>query len=116
MSPFLIHRFAVPLPPGGRYGAAHLCKFQLIGLLGENGMRSFSNHPRRGYHIFYLISDISYLLLRFWGRFIWRLFHVHMDIILVDGVGVADLGEGLDVGQDLGGGGGLDAEVQGFAA
>ncbi len=35
------------LPPGGRYCAA--------------GISIFQNHPRRGYHILYLISDISYL-------------------------------------------------------
>ena len=49
------------LPPGGRYGAAQPRKFQFIGLLGKNDIHFFEIHPRRGYHILYLISDISYL-------------------------------------------------------
>ena len=49
------------LPPGGRYGAAHPYKFQFIGLLRKNDNQNFQNHPRRGYHILYLISHILYL-------------------------------------------------------
>ncbi|MDY4581518.1 MAG: hypothetical protein SPD81_01505, partial [Candidatus Faecousia sp.] len=48
-------------PPGEGIAVPHLNKFQFIGLLGKNDIHFFEIHPRRGYHILYLISDISYL-------------------------------------------------------
>ena len=49
------------LPPGGRYCVALiLTNSNLSGCQGKP-IRKFLNHPRRGYHILYLISDISYL-------------------------------------------------------
>ena len=65
ISPFLIRpsvRYLSTFPPGEGIALRRPCKHLFIGQLSKTDKHNFQIHPRRGYHILYLISNISYLL------------------------------------------------------